>query len=835
MKLTYLCCLLLTLPAAVMAADAPVYKDPAAPVEQRVDDLLGRMTLDEKIDELSGINSLDLRPNERLGIPSLKMNDGPLGLRRDQSTAFPAGIAMGSSFDTDLVGLVAGAIAEETLAKGRDMLLGPCINISRVPQGGRNFESFGEDPYLSGSLVVPYVLAMQSKKVITSVKHYALNNQEVERMSVDVRAGERAIHEIYLPAFRSAVKAGAWTIMAAYNKINGHHAAENDYLLNQVLKKQWSFDGFVVSDWGATHSTVESANNGLDVEMPDGEFFGGGKLQAAVKSGKVSEAVIDDKVRRVLRVMFRSGLFERKDADRPPLSVVNSPEHQTIALRMAQEGMVLLKNDGALPVDLTKVRKVALIGPNADKARAGGGSSEVTPFYGVSVLQGLRDRAGDKLDVSFTRGVRMPGEVSPISPGWLYLPKEKGEGHGVWVEYFNNRDLSGKPALERVEASIDHDWGEDPKPAEGLGPNDFSARWSGRLRVPKTGEYELAARSDDGARLWVDGELAADAWVDQPPTTHFKRLKLEAGRDYAVRMEYYQRGGGAVAQLDISEPEQEISEAAAAAAKADLAIVCVGESDELEGEGNDRSDPGLPPGQDELIAAVAAANPNTVVLVQAGSPVIMRPWADKVRAILMEWYPGQEGGHAAADILLGNANPSGKTPVTFIKDWKDSPAYGNYPGHDGRVEYAEGIYVGYRYFGTNNVPVEFPFGHGLSYTTFEYSNLTVNALLAAHEAPSAEVSLDIKNTGGRRGAEVAQLYVREEKPAADRPYKELKGFARVDLAPGETKRVTFKLDKAAFSFYDKQLHDWRVNPGVFTLLAGASSADIRQTGSVTLK
>ena len=261
----------------------------------------------------------------------------------------------------------------------------------------------------------------------------------------------------------------------------------------------------------------------------------------------------------------------------------------------------------------------------------------------------------------------------------------------------------------------------------------------------------------------------------------------------------------------------------------------MGESDELEGEGNDRSDPGLPPGQDELIAAVAAANPNTIVLVQAGSPVLMRPWADKVKAILMEWYPGQEGGHAAADILLGGVSPSGKTPVTFIKDWKDSPAYGNYPGHNGRVDYAEGIYVGYRYFGTKNVPVEFPFGHGLSYTTFEYSNLAVGAVSSSHESPSVEVSMDIKNTGSRRGAEVAQLYVREEKPAADRPNMELKGFARADLAPGETQRVTFMLDKDSFAFYDEQLHDWRVNPGVFTLLAGASSADIRRTGSVALK
>lgn len=835
MNKLYGCFALLLLSSVSFSKDLPVYKDPGASVEKRVEDLLGRMTLDEKIDQISGINSLDLRPNERLGIPSLKMNDGPLGIRRDPASAFPAGIAMGASFDPELVGSVAGAIALETLAQGRDMLLGPCLNITRVPQGGRNFESFGEDPYLTGRMAQAYVKAMQAKNVITSTKHFALNNQEVDRMTIDVRAGERAMHEIYFPAFLAAVRAGTWTIMASYNRLNGHYAAENDYLLNQVLKKKWGFDGFVVSDWGATHSTVESANAGLDVEMPSGDFFGGGKLQAAVKDGKVSEELINDKVRRVLRIMFRAGLFERKDSDRPALSVVNSPEHQAIALRMAQESMVLLKNDGILPLDKSKVKSVVLIGPNADKARAGGGSSMVVPVYGVGALQGLRERAGNDLSISFVRGLRMPGEVNPISPEWLFLPAEKGGGHGVWAEYFKGKELSGKPVVARVEPSVNYEWGETPKPVEGVGPNDFSVRWTGRLRVPKTGEYELATRTDDGARLWLDGEIIVESWVDQAPSTHFKRLSLKADRDYEIKLEYYQRAGGAVAQLDISEPVVEQDDAVAAAAKADVAIVCVGESNELESEGIDREDAGLPPGQDELIEAVARANPNTIVLVQAGSPVLMSDWADKVKGILMEWYPGEEGGHAAADILLGNFNPSGKTPVTFIKKWKDSPAYGNYPGKNGRVDYEEGIFVGYRYFDTKGVEPQFPFGHGLSYTEFAYYGMAVSSLDNNSKALSIKVSFDVRNTGKRAGAEVVQLYVHEDKPVVERPMQELKGFARVELAPGETKRVTFTLDKDAFSYYDETAHDWRVKPGSFTLSAGSSSRDMRQQASVTLK
>ena len=451
----FILALLLALPVCARAGE-PVYKDPSATPDARAEDLLSRMTLDEKIDQLSGINSLDLRPNARLGIPSLRMTDGPIGVRIGNTTAFPSGIAMASSFDPGLLGQVAGALGEETLALGRDMLLGPCINIARAPVGGRNFESYGEDPYLAARFGEAYVKALQARGVLASTKHYALNNQETERMSINVIASERAMQEIYLPAFHAAVDAGTLTIMAAYNRINGSHAAQNDYLLNQVLKKDWGFKGFVVSDWGATHSTVESANNGLDVEMPDGEFFGGGKLQQAVKDGKVSEKVIDDKVRRVLRTMFASGLFERKASDRPAMSVISNAGHRALALKMAQEGIVLLKNeDGVLPIK-PGTKTVAVIGPNADAARAGGGSSEISPAHTEGPLAALEE-AAPSIKFTYAQGVNMPGAMRIIKSDWLYPPAGKGDGHGLLAEYYGNKTLSGPPESTTVEATVDHE------------------------------------------------------------------------------------------------------------------------------------------------------------------------------------------------------------------------------------------------------------------------------------------------------------------------------------------------------------------------------------------
>jgi beta-glucosidase len=813
--------------------------DLGAPIETRVEALIGRMTLDEKVLLLSGVDIMDIPANERLGIPRLKMTDGPLGVRTEtgeKTTAFPSGILSASSFDPELLGELASAMAMETLALGRDMLLGPCINIARVPQGGRNFESFGEDPYLAARMGEAWVKRLQAKGVLASTKHFALNNQEVERDSIDVRVSERAMHEIYLPAFEVAVRAGTWTVMAAYNRINGQHASENTYLLNRTLKERWGFKGFVVSDWGATHSTVAAALGGLDVEMPDGANFGGGKLQEAVASGKVPMAVIDDKVRRILNVLLISGTFDRKASNRPPLSAIGSPDHRAASLRMAQEGIVLLKNSGVLP--LGEIRSVAVIGPNASEYRAGGGSSMVPPEHKVTCLAGLRERLGEHAQVYHTMGVPLAGELHWLESDWLTPPPgiAPGSPHGLYAEYFNNQTLQGRPFATQVDPQVDFIWG-DGAPLPGVPANSFSVRWTGRLRVPKSGNYELVTRADDGVRLWLDGKLLIDDWSDHAPTARTARLPLEAGQDHDLRIEYYQNGGAAQIELGRSTSDDaDIPAAVALAAKADAAVVFVGYSDQLEGEALDRPSLKLPDGQDELIEAVAGANRNVIVVIQSGSPVLLGSWKDKVGAILQAWYPGGEGGLAVADVLLGRVNPSGRLPVTWPKRWEDCSAFGFYPGtgENGHVDYDEGVFVGYRHFDQRGIVPEYPFGHGLSYTTFTYSDLAVELHDALVTSPRVSVTVSVKNTGARSGAEIVQLYVGAKAPRAPRPPQELKGFQRIELIPGETRRITFELSRRSFARYDEGLHDWTVDPGAFELRVGSSSRDIRLGGEAVL-
>ena len=551
-----------------------------------------------------------------------------------------------------------------------------------------------------------------------------------------------------------------------------------------------------------------------------------------MRAGKVRLETIDDKTRRVLRTMFAAGLFERKDADRPPRSAISSAEHRALALRAAQEGIVLLKNDGVLP--LSGMKSVAVLGPDAAQYRAGGGSSEVTPLVSVSALDGLRERAGGAFSIAYAAGVELPGASKALESEWLSPPPDKAKGHGLWAEYFANRELKGPPAAARLEGKVDHWWADGEKPAAGVGAADFSARWTGSLRVPKDGEYELGATTDDGGRLWVDGKLLYEDWSDHPPVLHSAKLALKAKRDYPVKLEFYQHGGGAAVQFSRVLPAAgEIGKAVAAAKKADAALVFVGWADNLESEGKDRASLSLPEGQDALIEAVAKVNKRVVVVIQGGGPALM-PWADKVSAIAHAWYAGQEGGLAMADVLLGRVNPSGKLPVTFPKRWEDSPAYGHFPGHD-TVDYAEGLYVGYRHFDKRNVEPLFPFGYGLSYTRFDYVNMKAELKDASAGSPDVEVSADITNSGKRAGAEVAQLYIGQDGAPVDRPVQELKGFARVELAPGETRRVSFHLGKDAFAYYDESSHGWTVAPGSFTLRLGASSRDIRLTQPITLK
>ena len=829
----FLFCALITL-----SGYAQVYKNPQAKVEDRVSDLLGRMTLEEKIDQLSGTGEIgfDTRVNTRLGIPGIKMTDGPLGVRWGESTSFPCGAAIAASWDTNLVSRFALALAEETHAHGRNMLLGPCINIHRFPAGGRNFESYGEDPWLTSRLAVNYIRVLQSHDVIPSVKHFALNNQEWQRTEINVTTDERTMREIYLPAFEAAVKeAGAYTVMSAYNKVNGWWCSENKTLLSDILKNDWGFKGLVVSDWGSTHSTINAANNGLDIEMPEGVVFSMENLKKAVQEGKVPEKTIDDKVSRILWVKFKAGLFDRTyPAD---TAVLKGNAHKQLALEIAKESIVLLKNDkNLLPLTMSGLKKIAVIGPNSAIARVGGGgSSKVDPSYSVSPLEGIKKLAEGKVEVIFAQGDELrTTPIPPIDKRFLHTPDMKKMG--LAADFFNNTELEGNAVLNRIDSTVFFNW-EDSPPAPGIGKDRFSVRWSGFITPPVSRKYTFYSASDDGVRLFVDGKILISNWSDHGTTVDSGRIELLAGKSYSFKVEYYENGGNAVLMLGWDLPVQNppnnmIALAVKAARMADVAIIFAGTSDSFESEGFDRiGGLNLPAKQDELIRAVSEANPKTIVVLNTGTPVITKNWLNKVPALIEAFFPGQEGGNAIAGILFGKYNPSGKLPFSFISGYDQTPAYKHYMDKSLEAPYDEGIFVGYRYLEKNKLIPTYPFGFGLSYTTFGYSDLKVEK----GQGDTYQVSFMVKNTGKREGSEIAQLYVADDHSTVARPVKELKGFAKVSLAPGQERKVTLNLNSRSFAYYNVSGKQWKIDPGRFDILVGSSSADIRVKSSLMIK
>ena len=817
----------------VFGADAPpAYKNPALPVEERVADLLGQLTLEEKVSLLSGKNGNETMDIERLGIPSLRVIDGPHGVGwGNKATCFPSGISMGACWNPGLIEEVGKALASETRADRRHILLGPCVNIHRIPTGGRNFESYSEDPYLASRIAVAYIKGIQSQRIGTSLKHFACNNQEWERNTISSEIDERTLQEIYLPAFKAAVtEANPWTVMVAYNKVNGSFCSENKHLQLDILKKAWGFKGFIVSDWGATHSVVGCALNGLDLEMPGpGEFFGP-KLLEAVRQGEVPEDVIDDKVRRLLRVMFWAGLFDA--ADETLKGEMAAPAHAAVARRLAEEAIVLLKNkNDLLPLNKNTIKSIAVFGPNANEGRpGGGGSSTVAPPYLISPLQGIKEKLPPGVSVTYDEGCSL-AVLIPIESEYLSPPDAQPGQHGLKAEYFNNRNLEGEPVVTRIDEKVDMDWGGG-SPDPQIPTDSFSARWTGVFTPPHSGLYQLGMSCDDGFRLFVNDKPFIEGWHDRFGQSETAQIELESGKPYNIRIEYYENMGAAIAKLGYVPPSSTMAKTAQLAREADVAIVCIGLSPQFEGEGYDRPNIDIPGQQNELIQTVVSANPNTIVVLINGTPLDMTSWIDQVPAIVEAWYPGMEGGHAIADILFGDVNPSGKLPDTFAKKLGDYPSMATYPGKDGKVFYSDGLYVGYRHFDTREVEPLFPFGHGLSYTKFDYANLTVTPL---PDSAQVRVSFEIENMGTRAGAEVAQLYVRDIASSLERPMKELKGFKKVHLKPGEKQTVNIVLNTDAFSFFDPAKNLWVAEPGEFELLVGSSSRDIRLKSVYTLK
>jgi beta-glucosidase len=801
-------------------------------IEQRVEALLKQLTLTEKISLLSGRDIWNTVAVPRLGIPSITMTDGPHGVRSTapesgrkmgKVTAFPTGISMGAAWNPDLVEQVGQALGEETRGMDCDILLGPCVNIVRDPRGGRNFETFSEDPYLSGRTAVSYIKGVQSRGVGTSLKHFAANNYEIERDRANSKVDERTLREIYLAQFEMAVKeAQPWTVMCSYNRLNGVYASQNHYLLTEILKEEWGYEGTVVSDWGAVHTIFESIQGGLDLEMPGpAKYF---KLLAdAVQRWQIEEADIDKAVRRVLRMILLTGRMDGKVSK----GAVNTPAHQKLSRMLAEEAITLLKNEGGvLPLN-RKVKSVAVIGPNAAEAAIeGGGSSQVPPLYRVSPLEALQKRLEGKVRIEYAAGSDNVDAPFTIPTTWL-----KGGMHG---DFYESDDFSGAPIESRDGFGAGFWWHIAWTPMQ-IKP--LSMRWTGSLSVPQDGLYKIALNHIGKVKIYVDGKLILEGDSVISGMGHaFKQVigvaQLEAGKPHEFRMDYVRYPQQDIVNYGLGicqtfEPGRDDRQAQAVqiAKSCDVALIFAGYPDAFESEGTDRPSIELLGKQNDLIAAVAAANPRTVVVLNTGAPVSM-PWAEQVAAIIEAYYPGMENGNAVTDVLLGKVNPSGKLPVTFPVRLEDSPAYINapYPGCR-EVNYGEGIFVGYRYFDEKDVTPLFPFGHGLSYTSFKYSGLKAAKKVKAGR--KVEVSLTVTNTGNVAGKEVVQLYMRDLQASLPRPPKELKAFAKVDLKPGESQGISFSLDELALAFYDPRKKAWVAEPGEFEILVGSSSRDIR--------
>jgi len=699
----------------LLAVNVKAQQQTEAGITLKINRIIKKMTLDEKIAMLHGNGLFSSAGVPRLGIPDLTSDDGPLGIREelmrsdwksanwttDSATFLPNGSAIAASWNPAMAYKYGVGLGEEANARKKIVMLSPAFNICRVPTNGRTYEYYSEDPYLNAQLAVQAVKGIQSQHVAACIKHYAVNNQEVNRSAVNAVVDDRALHEIYLPAFKAAVQEGnAYTIMSAYNKVNGYWCSENDVLLNQVLKKEWGFKGAVISDWGGVHHTIEPANNGLDIEMgtkgPYEKWYFAGPLLAAVKAGKVSEKTIDDKVRRILWVMFHTSM----SANRPKGSIA-TPAHSKAAYDIASESIVLLKNDQhLLPLKLKTIKSIAVIGDNATRTFAMGGyGAGVKAKYEVTALAGIKARAGKTVNVQFAQGYKV---------------------------------VKGKEA----------DNPDNNKPDQGL-----------------------------------------------------------------------------------------IDQAVALAKTTDVAILCIGSNRDYESENRDRKDLELPYGEQALVTAVTAANPNTIVVIMAGAPYDLNEIKKNNHTIVWSWFNGSEAGNALCDMLTGAINPSGKLPFTFPVSLKDSPAFAlnTYPGDDMTADYKEGILVGYRWYDTKRIEPLYSFGYGLSYTTFQYSGI--------HIIPgrqSARVSFTLKNTGKMSGAEVVQLYIKDEHSSVMRPEKELKAFKKVFLKPGQSQIITLKLNADAFKYYSETKKNWVFEPGKFDALVGGASSDIKLKGSFIL-
>lgn len=802
--------------------------------ESRIEDLLAQMSLEEQVMLLSGEDFWSVPAIERLGIGKLRVSDGPNGARGGgsliggvKSAAFPVGIALGATWNPELVQEIGAALADEVKSKNAHVLLAPTVNIQRSVTNGRNFECYSEDPVLTAELAVAYINGLQGQGISATIKHFIGNESEIERTTMSSDIDERSLREVYLVPFEAAVKrAQTWGIMSSYNKLNGTYAAENHWLLTEVLRGDWGYDGIVMSDWFGSRSTAPTVNGGLDLEMPGPSRDRGAKLVAAVAAGEVSAETVRDRARAMLRLMARVGSLDDHRAFEERADV--RPETGALIRRAGAESAVLLKNDAGL-LPLSGQGTLAVIGPNAKVAQImGGGSAQLNPHYAISPYDGLAAALGE--------------DALRFAPGCTNHRLEPLLAGPVEVEYFQGRSLTGPVVFRETWDTATTFW-FPPFAGGKADPANFSARMRASFTAGQAGTYRVGVVAAGFARVFVDGKLIANAWDGwKKGRTFFEEgcdevvgeIKLSGGQVAEITVEFCNRPADNLAfsafRLGIGQPmgDAEIAEAARVAAAADRAVVFVGRSGEWDTEGWDMEDIRLPGRQDDLVAAVLKANPNTVVVLQTGGPVEM-PWLAQASAVLQCWYPGQEAGHAIADVLLGRSEPSGRLAQTFPRRWQDNPTHSQdalvYPGVSGHVRYDEGIFIGYRHYDRLGIEPLFPFGHGLGYTTFALEDFQVSS--------DGVASLTLRNTGARDGSGVVQIYVGDLQVSVARPEKELKAFEKVHLAPGAAQRLTFTLSPRDFAFWDTAARCWRVEAGEFAVRAGFSASDQRAEAVLT--
>jgi len=818
---------------------------PNAEVDFRVESILKKLTVQQELDLIGGEDSFYVRAVPSAGLPRLKMSDASVGVRTwGPSPAYPASIALAASWDPELAYQVGISLGFDSRARGVHFLLGPGVNIYRAPMNGRNFEYMGEDPYLASRIAVKFIEGVQSTGVVATVKHYAANNSEYDRHNTSSDLDERTLREIYLPPFEAAVKeANVGAIMDSYNLINGVHATQNDWLNNQIARSEWGFGGIIMSDWHATYNGLAAAKNGLDLEMPSAAYMSSKNLLPAIQSGALPKSVLDEKVRRIIRTAVRFGFLDRpQQENRIPL---DSSLARSIALQEARESIVLLKNEASLlPLDAKSICSLAVIGPDAWPAiSGGGGSSHASPYSAVSVMNGLTHfvevaHSAEKKQgcpsVLYDRGLQDEGEF------FRETNFTSGAKRGLKEEIFAAPDLSGRPVQE---AQREHLTMEDLASSfSGHDTSRVSVRWSGEYLPSKRGPQliYLAASHRGAYKLTVDGKVLIERKENMDQSSRWAEFNASPGRSVHVEIDFLNVPLSERVGVGIAATSDLVTERAKAiAAKADAVVLAVGYDQNTEGEGYDRTFE-LPWGQNELIQQITRLNKKTIVAVTAGGGVDMASWIEKVAALVYLWYPGEEGGTALADVVFGSTNPEGKLPVSIENAWKDNPVHDTYYPTSGidavnpHIRYGEGVFLGYRYYTSSQVKPLFPFGFGLSYTTFRFSNLVINPA-SAEEGHEIHVSLDVTNIGKIAGSEVTELYISDPSATVKRPFEELKSFQKVHLQPGETKRVSFSLDKRAFAYWNEANHEWRIDPGKFTVMLGNSSDHLPLQGDLTLR